>query len=321
MSKFKTMKKIIASLFLIPVFLLVFPFQTVKAEETKAISEPACDIEKSLNNFLSIRDDNKLEKEEKEKEEFSARKNLLGEIISCSIKETTNAKNELQNLKNLDEKSLSAKDFLTSKLDYFLSFLKEKDNEFKASLDDKEKIKSIAEELLNWRQNEYSNNLKNATNFTLSFKQDDIIKTTDARWQKISSSIKSLFSLKNKEVATLLQKTSDGIKEAKDLKEKAYNNLISSIEEQKKKEEEEKTKKEENINKIVTSENKSPSLSEPAKEDFPSLSTSTTSSTLAISKELIKNPGDDLKESLNKIKDVYQNFFKISNTVKKILGF
>jgi len=301
--------KISSVAFIIPTLWLVFSFSMVKAAEIKTVSENTCNIEKSFNDFLEIRDNNKLEKEQKDKEVFTARKNLLENIISCSIKEINDTKTDLSNLKNLDEKNSSIKDYLNNKFDYLLSSLKDKDAEFQISLEDEDKIKTIAEDLLNWRENEYSDNLKNATNFSLTFKEDEIIKIAEARWQKISSSIKSLLSLKNKEITSLLQESSDKIKAAKDLNKKAYDDLISLIEKQR--------KEEDKINEIPPLEEAIITSSE---KEIPMLQTET-SSTASSTPAVTTTPGDNIKESLNKIKDVYQNFFKISSLVKKILGF
>ncbi|MFA5173253.1 MAG: hypothetical protein WC435_02550 [Candidatus Paceibacterota bacterium] len=300
------MRKIIKTSSLLLAILGLFSFSNF----TALAAEKTCNeqIEEKLNNLLLVKDDLKLSEEKKSDLEFEAKKILLDSIISCSGKELEEIKSELNNLKKLGDEDGKIREVFLLKIDEFFKFFEEKNNVFKEIKDDREKIKELAKEILDWRQNVYSPLIKKVVNFTYFFKQKNIIGTAEVRLAKISSSLKKMLSIENKEINNLLSSSSKKISAASELNNKAY----SLINEDFKKfiEETSATSTPDALisNQEVKGEDKETSEKTEEKEE--------------VKPEEEKEFADKLiKESLDKIKEAYQDFFKVSKSVEKILGF
>lgn len=291
------------------VFFGAFPFligQIAFAEEK------TCDkqIEEKLNDLLSIKDDLKLSEDKKSDLEFEAKKDLLFSVLSCSKKELEDVKKDLLDLKKISDEDNQIKEALLKKIDNFFSFFDDKNATFEEIKKDKEKIKELAKEILEWRQNTYSPLIKEAVNFSFFYKQENIISIAEARYEKISSSLKKILSVKNKEVDDLLLSSNKKIKEAKDLNSEAFvlikkdaipfllefSSLATTTSE-----------KIENLSFASSTPEKSSKENKGVEKD--------------VKIEEKKTPEKLIKDSLDKIKDAYRDFFKISKAVEKLLKF
>lgn len=291
------MKKTIKTSFLLITALGLFYF----LNSTALAAEKTCNeqIEEKLNDLLLIKDDLKLSEEKKLNLEFESKKILLDSVISCSIKELEEIKLELNNLRKLENEDGKIREIFILKIEELSEFFKEKNDIFKEIKNDQEKTKELAKEILDWRQNTYSPFIKKVVNFTYLFKQKNIIGIAEVRLNKISSSLKKMLSIENKEINDLLLSSSKKITSASELNNKAY----SLINEDFKKMVEEQT--------ATSTPELLISNEQPVEKNIEETD-----------KEEEKESADKLiKESLDKIKEAYQDFFKISKIVEKILNF
>jgi len=320
----ETISKIIKKTLLLAVLIGLFPFLSNQAAAaTDKTANCGQIVETKLNDLLSIKDDQKLPVREKTGLELDAKITLLDSIISCSKEEVAEIGSILKDLKNLSEEDAKTRDLLISKLDEFSSYFNKQGeafDEIKYHKNNSDEISSLAEDIFSWRQTSYAPFIKNAVNFSFFFKQNNIISVAKSRYDKISTSLKRMLSINNKDVTSLLNLSSDKIKQAVDLNNQAFS-LIKN-----------------NLNFLFATP--TPEILTSSASTTPSLSSSQVTTTVSIisSKDsssatttpdsLPDNkekpallPENLIKQSLDNIKSAYEDFFKISKVVQKILGF
>ena len=264
-----------------------------------SFAQESCNISKDLNNLISIKDDIKLTEKEKENKESEARRTLLTSVINCSIDEIADIKTRLDETDTTEDKEKEIKDSFNKELDNLKEYY-EKNKEVIESIEDDQKLKDLATEILSVRENEYNDVTTNIVDFIFSFKQQKAINTTNDRLSKIKTSLEKILSIKDKEVSSLIKDSEEKVKKATELKNEAHNLIIEKYELSKAPEE------------AATSTIET--IIEEIEEEIINKETATST------KEVIIEPRTLIKESLQNIKETYANFFKISQRVKELLG-
>ena len=244
-------------------------------------------IKERLDTLLSAKDTLDISADTKAEAEFSARKDLLSTILSCSKEETIDLKEKINILSPRDKEDQELKNRFTTSLDNFIKYYEEKEKLFSDKKDNENDIQDLAKDILSWRKDVYNLEITHVVDFVFIYKQREVNEIAGKRLQKINTSLKTILSVQNNQIKALLNKSSIKINNAKKLTEKAHEVLANQlIEEQK----------------IETA-------------------TSTISTNPPEEKVKEKIPRDLVKSALDEIKSAYEDFFEISRLVSKILGY
>lgn len=281
---------------------------------TLAASSESCQIDEKLDNLLSAKDNLELSEEEKVAQEFTARQNLLSTIISCSLSESKDIKEKISSLPNLTETEASIQKSYLSDLDSFISYYESQNKIFEKISEDQDKVRQLAQEILEWRQKEYNPKIKNIVDFSFIFKQREIISTAKNRLDKIKTSLSSLLSISSPQVNRLIKSAETHINQSVSLNNSAHNLHLEKYQE----------------SSALESSTSTPKASSPLfKAAIPApnsilseISTSTATSTSETVPPLTEPTSRDLvRQSLQEIKSAYDDFFEVSKAVKILLGF
>ncbi len=156
--------------------------------------------------------------------EIAVRKQILKEILNLSLSEIKNLE---ESLEKLDLTSSEWKE-IKGKL---LEALGQSENHYKEIQGDLEKndynldeIRAIAKGLKEWRENVYTPQLDAILNMLLMFQNDDLLKTTQSRLNKIENDIKKISKqnyIKTEGLKIYFDQAAQTLKDARDANEKA----------------------------------------------------------------------------------------------------
>lgn len=253
---------------------------------TAEIKEQTSRVSESQDELASVKDDLTLSPEEKLAREIAARKKIVAEALALSLKEVESLKNGLLKLPRFEEGTREY--FLTTEFlikiveysDYYADKATALKNAANLKIDE---VKSMAKDIITYRDTVYNPDLKKIVDFILVFYNQDAIATTNSRLEKINADIRKLEKL-NLLKADLfkanLEKSAELIREALSLQAQAKALILAVPDE--------KTSGE--------------AIAEPADET--------------------KKPGANelITASLGKVKATYEVFLQISRDIKKAVG-
>ncbi|MBI5401311.1 hypothetical protein HZB05_00565 [Candidatus Wolfebacteria bacterium] len=224
--------------------------------------------------------------------DLDARKNILNKIIDTAQSEINGLKEKLNDFDLNEDWQKIRNEFLNnlSDLQSYYQTLEEKISG-EITIED---VKIMAKELKNWREKNYTFELKKITNMILIFETENILKIAGGRMDKISADVKKLAKqniIKTDVLKIYLSQAEKHLenaegykKDAKDLYFKTMNNIFGITEQQE--------------------------------------ATSTEKETI-IKKEDVKEIQDSIrnliKESITELRATYDIFFKMNDKIKKYL--
>jgi hypothetical protein len=153
------------------------------------LNENASALNESVDALLEIKDDSALSETERGLKEIDARKKVIVEAVRLSVAEINGLKENLS-------KNKPAEAELKLKAASFFSYLDEAAAYFESAgikageLTDLEEIKALANELKDYRENNYNPRLQKIVDFFLWLQIDNLISAAETRWQKINLEIK-----------------------------------------------------------------------------------------------------------------------------------
>jgi len=191
-----------------------------------------------------------------------------------------------------------------------------------AALENLESVQSLAKEIRDYRDTVYSPGVEGVVEFILVFYSEDVIRTATERFEKISADIEKLETLGLVEEGIFSEKM--GVIEgllgaASDLRMEAKNAVIPAETE----EATTTTSTEEVVEADATSTDEAEADIE--ESETPQDQQATSTEEVVVSEEVLeedspKTPKDLLEESLNNVKESYEIFLEISNSVRETLG-
>mgnify|MGYP001564361056 CR=1 FL=1 len=126
--------------------------------------------------------------------DIESRKQILINVLEFSKNEVSSLKDGLLNLKLDNDTWQQIRDEFLNKLSSFSDYYQGAEDKINSTsspltIDD---VKSLASALKDWRENTYSPELDKIINMLLIFGTDNLLKTTQSRFDKISSDVKKL---------------------------------------------------------------------------------------------------------------------------------
>jgi hypothetical protein len=241
-------------------------------------------VKEQINSLINAKD-----VDTKEEDTLDLRKDILTKAIDISIEEAKDLKTKLGDIKENEEQKADWVKKSIEKLDEIISYYQSQKkiiekNEFE-SIDD---VKNLAQEVKEWRQENAKKPIAEIHEYFLLREQCSAIDTAETRYIKIKADIEKLERLKMnvEEAKKLLERSYGKIRESRDYLTIANNAFW---------------------NKVLTEE----------KSVMKTLATDEKTDT-SIEKEDTKTQ-ELVKDSLGKIKEAYQVYIEISNSVRKLL--
>lgn len=145
------------------------------------------------------------------------RKVALLTIADLTLLEIQDLENKLNAFKDLEGRYLDIRNSFLIQLENYTDYLDSIKELLNSSEFTMESIQKLAQELKDWRENEYASIVKNIVNFILSFQNQAILKIADSRLGKIALDLKRFKAAKLLETGTLepfLVKAGENLKKA-----------------------------------------------------------------------------------------------------------
>jgi hypothetical protein len=210
---------------------LTLPLLNIFAQEN--LKAPLGEVMNKLDELVELKDDNTLSEEEKEEKEILVRQEILNKIVDLSLLEVENLKNRINSLDlELENQIIIAEKFLE-----ILEKNIEYSNELKESNDKKditlEEVKNLAQEYKDWRENNYSKYVKKIFTFILVFQEKQVLKMANTRLDKIMSDLEKLEKaniLKKEDTWKFINTSMDNLANAQISNSKAEAIIIRLIE-------------------------------------------------------------------------------------------
>jgi len=305
------MKKILSALILI----IALGFSGTRLAHAVSLENASDNLDKSVDVLLDAKDDENLSEADQLAKETEARIKVVTEALNLSLTETDDLQNRLvkiqiENDEIADELKVQYLAYLKDAALYF----KEVQTKLE-KVDSPASVKALAAELKDYRENLYDQNIQNIINFLLVFQIDDLIATTQSRWDKITSDLQKLEkngSIKSYQFSSLMASAKKYIKEASSLNQEAKKITIV----------------------LPEKERKGEPAAAPALTPAPTVLENPTDNQKieAVKEPLEAEPKIEIKElspteksrqlietTLTKLKSSYEIFLKISRETKKLL--
>ncbi len=246
-------------------------------------------VETSVNELLTVRDDTSLSDEDKLLKEFELRGKILSEVLTLSLDEVSKLTAKIDALPEFTEESPERKlrDEFKAALEGYATYYTDQSKKL-ALLTTIEQVKSLAQEIKDYRDNTYNPQIKEIVNFVLLFYNEDVLKVANTRLDKISADIKKLEKLgyiKTGAFANELKLAAQTLSDARALLEEAKNAVLNPP--------------------------------KPEEEIAPETGTAPTEEEET---QPPVEPNKLVESSLNKVKSAYDTFLQISKSLRKILG-
>src|SRR3989344_5933246 len=180
------------------------------------------EVAEKIEEISAIKNNESLDKEEREKRELRARTEALAKIFELTLLEDNDLKNRLLVLKNLTDEQIKIKDAL-------LKLLGENKNaydELRPRLESAvilNQIKQLAADFKNWRRSVYNPKVEKILSFSLVFQQKNTLNIAENRLKKIQSDLQRL-----EDASSLLRKAIQELNQAKNLNRQAEE-LVTKI--------------------------------------------------------------------------------------------
>lgn len=160
-------------------------------------------------------------------EDVGAKKAVLLKVLNLSALETTELKNNLKNLGDLEEEYSDLRDQFSTELDSYFDYYKSLKDELMADDLNLEEVSAFGSELKSWRENNYDVEVKNIANFVLVFQQEKTLKIAENRFEKIAKDLAKIkISRSKNEALRLLNEAKIDLKEARDLNISAQKSFL-----------------------------------------------------------------------------------------------
>ncbi len=156
--------------------------------------------------------------------EIEVRKQILKEILDLSLSEIKNLKESLEKLDLTSSEWKEVKEKLLEALGRSEDHYKEIQGNLEKNDYNLDEIKAIAKGLKEWRGNIYTPQLNAIINMLLIFQNDDLLKTTRSRLNKIENDIKKISKqnyIKTEGLKIYFDQAAQTLKDARDANEKA----------------------------------------------------------------------------------------------------
>lgn len=155
---------------------------------------------------------------------LEVRKQILKEILDLSLSETKNLKESLEKLDLTSSEWKEIKEKLLEALGQSDDHYKEIQGNLEKNDYNLDESKAIAKNLKEWRENIYTPQLNAIINMLLIFQNEDLLKITQSRLDKIENDIKKINKqnyIKTESLKIYLDQATQTLKDAKDANEKA----------------------------------------------------------------------------------------------------
>lgn len=159
------------------------------------------------------------------------RKNALLTIIDLTLLEIQDLEKQLNALKDLEMRFADMRNDFLIQLDNHTKYLESVEKILNTEGFTMDSIKKLAQELKDWRENEYAQTVKNIIDFLLTFHNQAVLKIADNRFYKITVDLKRFKAAKLIETGTLeplLAKAGENLREARALNNEALSLLATS---------------------------------------------------------------------------------------------
>lgn len=300
-------------------FAAVYAVESTSATSTNDQTKPVCGLETALTSLLKIKDSD-MEPTERDKSELTARKNVVTEIVNCSLLELEAFKARLDklDLKHNDKKDSLLREKFYGDIDASKFYFSNVNDKLISSLDIVG-IKELAKNIAAWRASYYVPVVSKMNNFVLMLENEQAIKTAKARFGKISFSLSAVRLSESTDIKNLLNKSTEHINKATELNKQAhdlawnvdliFDNASSSPT---------------STADIATSSEATTSVESATSTEATSTDEAVTNST-STPETATSTPSTDkilplIKDSLMELKTAYTNYLAISGLVKKYLG-
>ena len=145
------------------------------------------------------------------------RKSALLAIVDLTLLEIQDLEKKLNAIKDLGGRYLDMRNSFLEQLEAYNNYLESIKELLNSTEFTIESVQKLAQELKDWRENEYTPTIKNIVNFIIFFQNQTILKIADNRLNKISLDLKRFKAAKLLETGTLeplLMKAGDNLKKA-----------------------------------------------------------------------------------------------------------
>lgn len=275
----------------------------------RAHAADASPVQKAIEGVKETLDNLVTAKDEKTIDQVAPRIDTFGKVIDFSLKEAKDLKVSLLGLDTKDKATIAWRDDAVKQMDAALKYYQDQkdwlsDND---STLDLEGIKSAAKKFKEWRDANYVETAGQINDYLLIQQETAAIKTAQKRLQKIGSDLKTITKSRTKkatELTTMLAKADATIRESVRFNGDANAQFRTTF----------------LLPLLATS---TPTSTSAATDTLPMavppVTTSTPTSTAAAAPLPPPSIRDLAKASLEKIRDAYQIFIDMSNSVRGLL--
>ncbi|KKU91522.1 MAG: hypothetical protein UY23_C0001G0128 [Candidatus Jorgensenbacteria bacterium GW2011_GWA1_48_11] len=319
--------------------LLLISLSQISVAEVSAAQDGQSGVQQAFTAVQNSIDDLITAKDQGSADDLALRLQAFKKVIGLSVSETKNLKVKLLSANTDNNKDIQAwQKNMTAALDRALNYYDDQGQELD-QIDnlDLETIKNLASDFKAWRDENYLPIADQINSFVLIQEERNAISVAEKRAQKIGIDIKNLPKAKNFSPGTMLADAKNKISESKKLNGKAYDLFLSQFVEIKSSSTapaapDTKPAATSSIDVgsltpvTLNPDNASSTVSDNASTTAGTNASSNAANTAANASSTEVSPPpppsikDLIKASLNKIKDAYQVFIEMSNSVRKLLS-
>jgi hypothetical protein len=277
-------------------------------------------VQGTVDELVQLKDDSSISAQEKEKQEIQIRKKALDQILDLSLSDIKNLEDKLNALTLTTDDQKAARGLFLAILDKNINYsesLKVDVDKDGITLDE---IKNLAQEYKDWRANNYDTYVKKMTAFILIYQEQGVLKIANIRLDKIISDLNNLekTNLINKEDTwDLLNLSMNSLGNAKIYNDSAakivagyVQDLLAAA-----------SSTQEQITATTSPESLVETLATSSQLKIEMASTTATSTATSAKQINIDDKSHSLiEQSLQEIKNAYNDFIKISNIVSQKLN-
>lgn len=180
----------------------------------QANASGVCDLNNELKKFPEVRGTSDNGGAENIKSELEFRKSYLAKVIDCASAQVSEVQSKISSIKTDDETLKADRDRIVSRFDDVFNYYKIQ----KESIGDLgiEGSKIFSANLKSWRDSNYEPIVDLSGNFLIYVKNQEIMQTTENRFNQISLSLKALGLENNQEIKNLLDEAEKNLKLAEE---------------------------------------------------------------------------------------------------------
>lgn len=176
-----------------------------------------------FDKIESIKNDPALDYFGEIKLELQLRKNLLKNVLRCAINDANDLRTATHKIRLNDQDAINLRSLFANQLDNVVSYYQTQESK----IDDLglQGSKDFAKNLELWRDGNYKQVAKMATNFLIWGKNQEIIETAQARVNQIGRSVTLLSLVYKEDIGGLWREVDDNFSEAKKFNQQVKNDL------------------------------------------------------------------------------------------------